>query len=115
MMVSEKKKLAVEELKDELEKYPVIGMLDMFKLPARQLQEIRDDLRGKAVIKMVRKNVMKLAIEDVKIGGLDKLESEINPERKDGFLSCGYGFIVTKYIGYASGLYYLANEFQNLF
>ncbi len=76
-MVSEKKKLAVEELKGILKKYPVIGMLDMFKLPARQLQEIRDGLKGKAVIKMVRKNVMKLAIEGVKIEGLKKLESEI--------------------------------------
>ncbi len=76
-MVSEKKKLAVEELKGELGKYPVIGMLDMFNLPAKQLQEIRDKLRGKAVIKMVRKNVMKLAIEGVKVKGLEKLEKEI--------------------------------------
>lgn len=76
-MVSEKKKLAVEELKGELGKYPVIGMLDMFNLPSKQLQEIRDKLRGKAVIKMVRKNVMKLAIEGVKVKGLEKLEKEI--------------------------------------
>ena len=76
-MVSEKKKVAVKELRGELEKYPVIGMLDMFKLPSRQLQEIRDSLRGKAVIKMVRKNTMKLAMENVKIQGLKKLEDEI--------------------------------------
>jgi large subunit ribosomal protein L10 len=76
-MVSEKKKLAVEELKGFLKKYPVIGMLDMFKLPAKQLQEIRDGLKGKATIKMVRKNVMKLAIEGSKIQGLKKLESKI--------------------------------------
>lgn len=76
-MVSEKKKLAVEELRGALKKYPVIGMLDMFKLPAKQLQEIRDGLKGKATIKMVRKNVMKLAIEGSKIQGLKKLESEI--------------------------------------
>lgn len=76
-MVSEKKKLAVEELRGELERYPVIGMLDMFKLPSRQLQEIRDNLKGKAVIKMVRKNTMKLAMENVKIQGLKKLENEI--------------------------------------
>lgn len=76
-MVSEKKKLAVEELKRELKRYPVIGMLDMFKLPARQLQEIRDSLRGKAVIKMVRKNTIKLAMENIKTQGLKKLENEI--------------------------------------
>ncbi|MEE9322923.1 MAG: 50S ribosomal protein L10 [Candidatus Aenigmarchaeota archaeon] len=76
-MVSEKKKLAVKELKGELVRYPVIGMLDMLNLPARQLQDIRDKLRGKAVIKMVRKNVMKLAIEGSNIKGLEKIESEI--------------------------------------
>lgn len=76
-MVSEKKKVAVKELEKELKAYPIIGMLDMFKLPAKQLQEMRDKLKGKAVIKMVRKNVMKLAMENIKIGGLEKLEKEI--------------------------------------
>lgn len=76
-MVSEKKKLDVEKLKGELKKYPVIGMLDMFKLPGKQLQDIRDKLRGKAVIKMYKKNVMKIAIENSKINGLEEIESEI--------------------------------------
>lgn len=76
-MVSEKKKQAVEELKGLLSKYHVIGMLDMYKLPAKQLQNIRETLRGKATIKMVRKNVIKLAIEGTKISGMEKLEAEI--------------------------------------
>lgn len=76
-MVSEKKKQAVKELEAELNKYPVIGMLEMFGLPGKQLQEIRDTLRGKAVIKMVRKNTMKLAIDKSKTEGLKKLEDEI--------------------------------------
>lgn len=76
-MVSEKKKQAVEDLKGLLSKYHIIGMLDMYKLPSKQLQDIRDSLRGKATIKMVRKNVIKLAIEGVKIRGMEKLENEI--------------------------------------
>lgn len=76
-MVSEKKKLAVEQLRDELKIYPVIGILDMFKLPARQLQEIKDSLRGKAIIKMTKKNVIKLAIDGTGIESLGKLENEI--------------------------------------
>jgi len=76
-MVSERKKLAVKKLEEELKKYPVIGILDMFKLPARQLQEIREKLRGKAVIKMVRKSSLKFAIENSKIDGLKKLEEQI--------------------------------------
>ncbi|MCK5023617.1 MAG: 50S ribosomal protein L10 [Candidatus Aenigmarchaeota archaeon] len=76
-MVSERKKLAVVELKALLGKYSVIGMLDMNKLPGRQLHDIRDSLKGKAVIKMFKKNVIKLAIEQSKINGMDKLEKEI--------------------------------------
>jgi len=76
-MVSEKKKTAVKELTEELKKYPVIGMLDMFKLPARQLQEMREQLRGKAVIKVIRKNIAKLAIEKAGLSGLKELEDVI--------------------------------------
>jgi large subunit ribosomal protein L10 len=76
-MVSERKKLAVKQLSEELKRYPVIGILDMFKLPARQLQEIKDSLRGKAVIKMTKKNIIKLAIESAGVEGLGKLENEI--------------------------------------
>ena len=76
-MVSESKKHAVEQLSRDLKKYPVIGLLDMYKLPARQLQEIRDGLRGKATIKMTKKNIIKLAIEKAGVSGLEKLESMI--------------------------------------
>lgn len=76
-MVSEKKKLEVEQLKKEFKKYPVIGIVDMFKLPARQLQEIKDSLRGKALIKMYKKSIIKLAIEGSGIESLAKIEAEI--------------------------------------
>ncbi len=76
-MVSERKKMAVEQLVKELKEYSVIGILDMFKLPAKQLQEIRDSLRGKAIIKMTKKNVIKLAIENTGITDLKKLENII--------------------------------------
>jgi large subunit ribosomal protein L10 len=76
-MVSERKKMAVEQLGKELKEYSVIGILDMFKLPAKQLQEIRDSLRDKAIIKMTKKNVIKLAIENTGMTDLKKLESII--------------------------------------
>jgi large subunit ribosomal protein L10 len=76
-MVSERKKTAVEQLSRELKEYSVIGMLDMFKLPAKQLQEIRDSLKGKALIKMAKKNVIKLAIENAGMENLQKLEGVI--------------------------------------
>jgi large subunit ribosomal protein L10 len=73
-MVSEIKKQAVKQLSKEMKEYSVIGLLDMHKLPAKQLQELRDSLRGKATIKVTKKNVIKLAIENSGIGGLGKLE-----------------------------------------
>ncbi|MFH1237586.1 MAG: 50S ribosomal protein L10 [Candidatus Aenigmatarchaeota archaeon] len=75
-MVSERKKLAVEQLKADFKKYPVVGIVDMYKLPAKQLQEIKDSLRGKAVIKMAKKSVIKLAMEGA-VSGLEKLEEKI--------------------------------------
>jgi len=76
-MVSEKKKEGVKELEAEMKKYPVIGLLDMFKLPSRQLQEMRDKLKGKAKIKMVRKSMMKRAMENVEKKGVKELEMKI--------------------------------------
>ena len=76
-MVSERKKLAVEQLKADFKKYPIVGIVDMYKLPAKQLQEIKDSLRGKAVIKMTKKSIIKLAMEGAGISGLEKLEGKI--------------------------------------
>ena len=76
-MVSERKKEEVRRLEEELKKYPVIGLLDMFKLPAKQLQEIREKLRGKAKIKMMKKSVIKIAMENVDRKGIKELEKTI--------------------------------------
>lgn len=65
-MVSEKKKKEVLEIKELIEKYPVIGILDLFKMPSRQLQNIRKSLREAALIKMNKKRMIKLALESVK-------------------------------------------------
>ncbi|NIO21498.1 MAG: 50S ribosomal protein L10 [Candidatus Aenigmarchaeota archaeon] len=76
-MVSERKKEKVKKLEEELKKYPVIGLLDMFKLPSRQLQEMRDKLKGRGKIRMVRKSIMKRALENVDKKGIKELEKKI--------------------------------------
>jgi len=77
-MVSERKKSEVKEIKELIEKYSVIGILDLFKMPSRQLQSIRKSLRDKAFIKMSKKRVISLAIKDIKdkknLEGLNELE-----------------------------------------
>jgi large subunit ribosomal protein L10 len=76
-MVKEEKVKEVEELKKLIESYPVIGILDMFKLPSKQLQEIRKKIRGKALIKMTKKSLLKLAIKNSSKQKIQELEKMI--------------------------------------
>jgi large subunit ribosomal protein L10 len=76
-MVSEKKKQTLKNLVEQIEKYPIVGILDMHKLPARQLHQIKEQLRGKAVIRMVKKRVIQLAVEQSKKKDISKLAGEI--------------------------------------
>lgn len=71
-MVSEKKKHMVKQVGKQLGEYSVVGILDMHKLPARQLHEIRNKLRGQAVIRMVKKRLIQRAMEKQNLGDLAK-------------------------------------------
>ena len=62
--VAEWKKEEVVELKGLINQYDVIGIVDLMNIPAKQLQEMRKSLNGKAVIRMSKKNLMNLAFED---------------------------------------------------
>jgi len=79
-LVREEKIKGVEELEKLIEEYPVIGLIDMFKLPSKQLQEIRKNLREKALIKMTKKALLKIAIKKSKKQGIPELE-KIIPEQ----------------------------------
>ena len=62
--VAEWKKEEVNELKDIVNSYDVIGVVDLLNIPAKQLQEMRKTLNGKAVIRMSKINLINLALED---------------------------------------------------
>ena len=66
-MVSEKKKQEVVKIRKLIEEYPVVGMVDLFKMPSRQLQSIRRGMRKDVLIKMCKKSVLTLALKNVKI------------------------------------------------
>jgi large subunit ribosomal protein L10 len=73
-MVSEEKKQEVVEIKELIEKYPVVGLIDLFKMPSRQLQAIKKSMRNDALIKMCKKTVLLLALKNVtKKGNIQKL------------------------------------------
>jgi large subunit ribosomal protein L10 len=79
-MVSQKNIQTVKEVSAQLRKYPVIGIIDMFNLPASQLYQIRSKLRGKAVIRMVKKRLIVLALKESGIKGSDALSDSLRGE-----------------------------------
>ncbi len=61
--VAQWKRDEVDSLKNLILEYPVVGVVDMENMPARQLQKMRTLLRGDVVIRMSKKSLMQLAIE----------------------------------------------------
>ncbi|WP_409199948.1 50S ribosomal protein L10 [Methanobrevibacter sp. DSM 116169] len=62
--VAEWKKEEVNEIKDLIGSYDVVGIVDLLNIPAKQLQEMRKSLNGQAIIRMSKKNLIDLALED---------------------------------------------------
>ena len=62
--VAEWKKDEVKEIKELIESYDVIGVVDLLNIPARQLQEMRKSLCGNALIRLSKINLINLALED---------------------------------------------------
>lgn len=62
--VAEWKKEEVNELKGLIDSSEVVGIVNLLNIPARQLQEMRKTLVGKATIRLSKINLMKLALED---------------------------------------------------
>ena len=62
--VAEWKKDEVNELKGLIDSAEVVGIVNLLNIPARQLQEMRKTLAGKATIRLSKINLMKLALED---------------------------------------------------
>ncbi|MFH8080356.1 MAG: 50S ribosomal protein L10 [Candidatus Aenigmatarchaeota archaeon] len=72
-MVKKEKLDALNEIKENIKKYSVIGIVDLYKMPSEQLQAIRKELRGQVVIKMYKKKVVEKAFEQSNVKNLLKL------------------------------------------
>jgi large subunit ribosomal protein L10 len=59
------KRKEVEEIKSDSGKYALVGLVDMYGIPAAQLQEIRRNLKGKAKIRMTRNTLIRHAFEEL--------------------------------------------------
>ena len=68
------KKTEIEEIKTNAAKYTLVGLVDMYGIPAAQVQQIRRNLRGKAVIRVMRNTLIEHALSEIggKVAGLSK-------------------------------------------
>ncbi len=80
MMVNEQKLRAVDELKELIDSYSVIGILNMHKMPSKQLFDIRNALHGEAKIRMAKSSLIKRAFEASNKKGLKDLGKNITGE-----------------------------------
>jgi large subunit ribosomal protein L10 len=55
----------VEEIKKNAMQYKLIGLVDMYGIPAQQVQQIRRNLRGKALIKVTRNTLITHAFNEI--------------------------------------------------
>jgi large subunit ribosomal protein L10 len=76
-MTKEEKMKAVEELKDLVNSYSLLGIVDVKNFPSKQMQEIKKKLRNKAVIKLVKKSILLRALEASDKIGMQELMKHI--------------------------------------
>ena len=63
--VAEWKKEKVADLENLTNSHEIVGIVNLADIPAPQLQTMRKSLSGKAILKMSRKNFIKIALENV--------------------------------------------------
>jgi large subunit ribosomal protein L10 len=61
--VSESKKKAVLELKNTIDSYPVVAILNLENLPAKQMQKMKTKLRKDLEIKVAKKSIIEHALQ----------------------------------------------------
>ncbi len=63
-MVQQWKKDKLEEIKSLMKEYPMVGIVDYYKIPSKQLHEIKKKLRGRARTLLANKKIIELAIKE---------------------------------------------------
>jgi len=75
--ISEEKKETVKELNDLIKSKKTILIASIKNIPTSQFQEMTKKLRGKAVVKVPKKNLIFRALENAKDETLAKIEEQI--------------------------------------
>jgi len=96
--IPEKKKKQVNEIVDLIKKSNSIVIVSIKNLPTKQFQLIKKKLRGKAVIKVMKKSIINRAIDNIEKGAIKNFKkylgedqalifSELNPFELSAILS----------------------------
>jgi large subunit ribosomal protein L10 len=85
-MGKEEKAVEVEQLRKTVDEYPVIGIIDMFKLPSRPLQNVKKKLKEDGIIKITKKTILVRALQNSKKEGMQKLIENV-PQQPAIFLT----------------------------
>jgi large subunit ribosomal protein L10 len=72
--VLEGKAAEVEAIKELLQEYKSIGVASLQKVRAAQLQALKKNLAGQVYMKVLKNTLMKLAIDELKLEALNRLE-----------------------------------------
>ena len=75
--IAPKKLEEVKYLKEQIAKYNVIGLVSMEKIDAKSITKLRKALRGRVVMRMSKKRLIKRALAETKKPNLEKLVDEI--------------------------------------
>ena len=62
--IPEKKKQIVKQLSQLVKDYPIVGIVNMENLPAKQLQNMKDQLRDTVEIIMTKQRMIKIILEN---------------------------------------------------
>ena len=77
-MTTAQKQETVKSFVDLLDSYPIVGIVDMENLPAKQLQTMRAKLRAKGIVlRMTKQRLILKAFEQSKKEGLEKLKDHL--------------------------------------
>jgi len=75
--IPDPKKKLVHELSGLMDKYNIIGVVNMENLPAKQLKNMRAQLRGKVQLIMSKKRLIRLAIEKSSKPNIKEIEQHV--------------------------------------
>ncbi len=77
-MVSEAKKKLVQQLTAEIKEYPIVGVVNLERLPAQQYQVMRSTLAKRGVkIRMARKRLLQRALDESQKKNIQQLRERI--------------------------------------